>query len=168
MDQESGTTIIRQYQVTTASSGDTATTICDAFRSLINADPIIHVAATGAATLILTAETGWPQFTVNLQFLGGGLTQVAGTAGVFAVGTLASLALQGITVTNATYYQVHLEFTPIIGDNLKNPIQNMSVWDAYINAGDGDTAALIVTWTEELGNLVLAAAAASIENFALL
>jgi len=165
-DYATGSAIVRQYYYTTAASGDTATTICNSFRTQINNDAVIKVAATGAATLILTAETGYPQFTVIFTNGNASLAQVTGTAGVVAVGTTAALARQGITLPSASYTQIHIEYNQKVGTNLKDQITLASVWDLYISQGATHRAALVTAWTEELGNLVLGGAAASIENFA--
>ena len=166
-DYATGNAIVRQYFYTTAASGDTATTICNSFRTQINNDAVIKVAATGAATLILTAETGYPQFTVIFTNGNASLAQSTGTAGVVAVGTTAALARQGITVTGASYTQVHIEYNQRSGLNLKDQVTLASVFDLYINQADANRAALVTAWTRELGNLVIGGAAASIENFAL-
>lgn len=167
-DYETGGNITRQYFYETAASGDTATTICDAFRTAINNDSIIKIAATGAATLILTAETGYPKFTVKFTNAAASLAQSTGTAGVVAIGTTAALARQGITLPAASYTQVHIEYAQKNGTNLRDQITLASVWDLYINQADANRAALVTAWTQELGNLVIGGAAASIENAALL
>lgn len=131
-----GETMTFQASYTTAASGDTATTIGDYFRSLINADPIIKIAATGTTTLILTAEAGYAQFTVTILRTGGGLTQSTGTAGIVAVGTTAALALQGITEginSSAVYTQIHLEFANVTGQKLTDPVRGAKVLDIYLN-----------------------------------
>lgn len=139
-----GTTYTAMYTYTTAASGDTATTIGDAFRSQINNDQNIKVAATGTTTLVLTAEAGYPVFTVSILQVGGGLTQVTGTPGVVAVGTTAALALQGITVpASKTYTTVHLEYAPVTGMNIKDSVDLLSVYDLYLDNADAQTAALV-------------------------
>lgn len=157
-----GRTYTAMYTYTTAASGDTATTICDAFRSQINNDQNIKIAATGAATLVLTAETGFPVFTVTILQVGGGLTQVTGTPGVVAVGTTAALALQGITVSGAAYTTVHLEYSPVTGQNIKDGVAVASVLDLYLNAAEGDLAAVVAAITADLDGTDAAAAVAII------
>jgi len=140
-----GRTYTAQYTYTTAAAGDTPTTICNAFRSQINSDQNIKIDATGAATLILTADAGFPVFTVTILSVGGGLTQALtpGT-GVVAVGTTAALALQGITVTGADYTTCHIEYSPVSGQNIKDGVAVASVIDIYVNDADdtGFVAAL--------------------------
>lgn len=168
-DYATGNAIVRSYEYTTASSGDTPTTIGNSFRSQINADPAIKVAATGTTTLILTAETGYPVFQVILTGSTVGnasLAPVTGTAGVVAVGTTAALARLGITLPSASYTQVHIEYNQKSGTSLKDQVTLASVWDLYISQGATNRAALVTAWTEELGNLVIGGAAASIENWA--
>lgn len=157
-----GRTYTAMYTYTTAASGDTATTICDAFRSQINNDQNIKIAATGAATLVLTAETGFPVFTVTILQVGGGLTQVTGTPGVVAVGTTAALALQGITVSGAAYTTVHLEYSPVTGQNIKDGVAVASVLDLYLNAAEGDLAAVVAAITADLDGTDVADAVAVI------
>jgi hypothetical protein len=168
-DYATGNDIVKQYYYETAASGDTATTIGDAFRSQINADPTIKVAATGTTTLILTAETGYAQFRVIKTGSTVGNTSlavVATTAGVVAIGTQAALARQGITLPSATYTQIHIEYNQNSGLNLKDQVTLASVWDLYISQGATNRAALVTAWTEILGNLIKGGTDASIENFA--
>ena len=132
-----GRTYTAQYTYTTAAAGDTATTIGDAFRSQINNDQNIKIAATGTTTLILTAEAGFPVFTVTILSVGGGLTQATGTPGVVAVGTPAALALQGIIVsTTDDYTTCHIEYSPVSGQNIKDGVGVASVIDIYVNETD--------------------------------
>ena len=168
-DYNTGNNIVKQYTYTTASSGDTPTTIGDAFRSQINADPTIKVAATGTTTLVLTAETGYPQFQVikTGSTVGNASLAVAPTtAGVVAIGTTAALARQGITLPSASYTQIHIEYNQNSGLNLKDQVTLASVFDLYINQAATNRATLVTAWTQELSNLVIGGAAASIENFA--
>ncbi len=97
-----GKQVVKPFSYVTAASGDTATTICNAFRAMINLDGDLQITATGTATCILTAVTGSPNFTVTLVSLGGGLTQaltVISTAG--AAKTVAS-NVTAITFANNT------------------------------------------------------------------
>ena len=57
----------------TAASGDTATTICNAFRAVIALNPALQITTGGTATMTLTALTGSPIITV---------TSIAGTNAV--------------------------------------------------------------------------------------
>lgn len=155
------------FSYTTPASGSTATTIGDQFRTAINNNPLIHIAATGTTTLILTAEAGYPIFVVSITETGGGLTQSTGTAGIVAVNTLAKLATQGITVTNASYTSVTMNFTPTTGNLIKNPVKVDSAFTVYINQGDADYSDLVTAFTQALGNLVIGGSTASIEGFAL-
>lgn len=170
--------IIQQYDVAnqswvtytdsmTASSTDTPTTICNYFRNNVNASGQLRITASGAATCILTAETGYPIFIVTITQTGGGFTQATGTAGVIAVNTQAALALQGITVANASYTQVHVEYYSNNGDQLKGRNTLHSVYDLYINQASANRAALVTAFTESLGNLIIGGTDASIENAAL-
>lgn len=131
-----GKTYTANYSYTTAASGDTATTIGDAFRALINADQNLMIVASGGATLILDAEAGFPVFTVTILKVGGGLTQAPTVPGVVAVGTTAALALQGITVTGAAYTTCHIEYAPVTGMNIKDSVDLATKIDIYVNEAD--------------------------------
>lgn len=157
-----------EYSHETAASGATATTICDFFRAAINADTTIKIAATGAATLILTAEAGYPIFTVGITNVGGGLIQATGTPGVAAINTVALLTAQGFEgLTGSTYTTVQLNVNQKTGFLLKNQESQYTTWDILISQGAANRAALVTALTETLGNLVIGGVAASIENEAL-
>jgi hypothetical protein len=159
-----GRTYTGTYTYTTAASGDTATTISNAFKNQINADPNIKIStdAVGAATATLTAEAGFPVFTVTVLSAGGGLTAATTTPGVVAVGTTAALALQGITVSGAAYTTVHLEYSPVTGQNIKDGVAVASVLDLYLNAAEGDLAAVVAAITADLDGTDVADAVAVI------
>lgn len=164
-----GVTYTGMYTYTTAASGDTATTIGDAFRAQINNDQVLKIAATGTTTLILTAEAGFPVFTVTILQLGGGLTQTTGTAGVVAVGTTAALALKGITVpAGKSYTTVHLEYSPVTGMNIKDDVNLYSVYDLYLDQADAQTAALVTVITNNINGLDNAGLVANPEAIAII
>jgi hypothetical protein len=164
-----GKTYTAQYSYTTAASGDTATTIGDAFRSQINNDQNIKIAATGTTTLVLTAEAGFPVFTVTILSVGGGLTQVTGTPGVVAVGTTAALALKGITTpAGKSYTTVHLEYSPVTGMNIKDDVNLYSVYDLYLDEADAQTAALVTVIGYNINGLDNAGAVANPEAIAII
>ena len=99
----------------TSGVGATATTICNALRTIINADSDFSVAATGTATLILTSAAGYNvDFTVggtsnSLTSVGGAssvtiypnMLATNGTAGVSPVGTVSQLQSKYAYVSNA-------------------------------------------------------------------
>jgi hypothetical protein len=149
-----GRTYTAQYTYTTAAAGDTATTISNAFKNQINADQNIKIStdALGGATVVLTAEAGFPVFTVTILSVGGGLTQVTGTPGVVAVGTPAALALQGITANPlGLYTTVHIEYSPVTGQNIKDPVAVNSVFDLYLEEVlEANYAAVLADITADL------------------
>jgi hypothetical protein len=147
-DIANGVTLSRMYTMTTAAAGDTATTICNFFRTQINADDTMKVVASGAATLILTAETGYPIFVVTITATGGGLTQATGTAGVRSVNTLADLTREGVDVTGAAYYRWHLEFLNYQGNSNTLGVRQYQIWEAFILTGAANRAALTTRLTE--------------------
>lgn len=157
------------YSYETPASGSSATTICDAFRTAINADTTIKIAATGAATLILTAEAGYPIFYVGIVETGGGLTQATGTAGVAAINTAAQLTTYGIPNLTAgtTYTTVQLIVANPTGYLLKNQETQYTTWDIVILQTATNRAALVTAFQEALGNLIIGGTTASIENLAL-
>lgn len=68
------------FNYTSKPSGDTATTIGDAFRTAINNHPFwgARVTCTGTTTLIITAKAGYPIFSAGV---GANLAAVVSTAG---------------------------------------------------------------------------------------
>ena len=167
-DYTTGNINVFTYSLTSAASGETATTICNKFRAMIAANPTLKVTGSGAATLILTAQAGYAIFTVTITATGGGLTQATGTAGVRAVNTLAQLQAAGFTnATAATYTVVTLMINQPTGFDNKNNVKLASQYDLLISQGATNRAALVTAITEALGNLVVGGVTASIENFAL-
>lgn len=68
---------------TTNSIGDTATTICNAFRAELLSQTAIQITGSGTTTLILTAITGSPLFTVtNIEPVSTTVDITTGMAGV--------------------------------------------------------------------------------------
>lgn len=65
-----GRIVTRLITTVTPSAGSTATTICNAFRTQVNNYDDIQVVGTGTATLILTADSGSPIFSVANQGVG--------------------------------------------------------------------------------------------------
>ena len=146
VDPATGNSYVGEYTHTTAASGSSATTICDAFRSLIAADQNLHVAGSGAATLILTAETGYASFIVTITDLGGGFTQSTGTAGIQAVGTTAALAAQGITSgisSGASYTTVIMKWYPKTGADITALVGATQTLTLYLNEAATNYAALL-------------------------
>jgi len=105
---------------TTASSGDTATTICNAFRSQLGDAANINFVASGTATLVLTTTTTQPFLVVGGSFASQGVAAISGavtvapnitaqcgTAGVFPQGTVAALRTKypANTFNNATNFE---------------------------------------------------------------
>jgi hypothetical protein len=62
-NMQTGVAYFNSYSVV-AGAGASTTTICDAFRSLIANDPYVNVTASGTTTLVLTAKSGYPAFSV--------------------------------------------------------------------------------------------------------
>lgn len=89
------------FSYTSKTSGDTATTIGDAFRTAINNHPYwnTRVAVTGTTTIIITAKAGFPIFSAGV---GANLASVVSTPGAVAIGIGATMLASGL-FTDATY-----------------------------------------------------------------
>jgi hypothetical protein len=96
-NKDTGITVEEVIPYTTAASGDTATTICNGWRSVIATRPNLKLAATGSSTLVLTATSGYPLITVTVTGAG---TVTQATTFVNSAGTsLAGLAAGSVTGT---------------------------------------------------------------------
>lgn len=90
-----GRDIEEAIEYTTAASGDTATTICNAFRAIIATRPNLKLVASGTTTLVLTATSGYPLMTVTSTAAG-----VLAQATTFVNGAGTGLTAQtGLTLT---------------------------------------------------------------------
>lgn len=144
--------ITNVYAYTSAASGDTATTIGNAFRTQINADSRIHVLAGGTATLALYAEAGYPVFTAT-SIEPSTTTVVLNATGNPAVNTTAALALEGITgATGASYTRIHLEYNA--NGIPTNSLQTNQpyVKDYFINQASADYSNTLAKWRYILAN----------------
>lgn len=102
----------------------------------------------GAGTLTIAGLAGTEVFTATV--IQGTMVNTPGT-GNFAVGTAEALALQGVTGTTplALYTQIHLEYSPVTGQNIKDGVAVASVLDLYINQGEGDYVAVLAKITAD-------------------
>lgn len=151
-----GRLIGRVFSYDTAASGDTATTICNAWRSAINLDSSVQITATGTATLILTAKTGFPLFSVTSlsgansiaatvsgksAFTGGTFTASTATFGVtshgYAVGDTVSITAATTTVFSVNGTAVSLPFTGVV-----NTVANANSFTLYGVTGSADGTAV--------------------------
>jgi hypothetical protein len=132
-------TLTGRFSYTTAASGDTATTIGNAIRSELNQfvnAGALKVALTGTTTVIITALTRYPIFTVTLTQLGGGLTQSTGTAGVQSVNLAADVllayskaGLPAPTLTGASYTSYAYRYAtagPLDLGNVQRNVQDLN------------------------------------------
>lgn len=161
---------------TTAASGDTATTICNAFRTQLGDAANINFVASGTTTLILTATTTLPFIGV-----GGSLTAVytnatsgattiapnisatVGTAGVVPYGTVALLQdkypantnnngtnFAPITnlVSGATYieYVISYNESPQTGGGSSTPAVDTPQCVVLVRSGVTNVATLTESW----------------------
>lgn len=116
------------FRYNSLAAGDTATTIGNALRSEITACTnagLLQITPSGTTTLILTAITRYPIFTVTITQVGGGLIQATGTAGVQSVNLAADVLLAyskaGLptpTLTGASYTSYTYRYgTPVSLEN---------------------------------------------------
>lgn len=68
-NNDTGQLVQIPFSYVSLASGDTATTIGNAFRTLIGLQPSLKITASGTTTLILTAQTGSPNFSVSIVAL---------------------------------------------------------------------------------------------------
>lgn len=139
---------------TTAASGATATTIADAFRTAINNHPFWggRVVASGTTTLILTAVTGTPIFSVGV---GANLASVVTTAGNVELGAKGAdlLATGNFNATvglpvSGTNYGVFIFETFSTSEAVMSGAGDVEKNYIYIpSGGSGYNAALITALT---------------------
>lgn len=145
LNPTTGRLITQFLNYTSLASGDTDETISNAFRARIDAltaAGALFIDTSGTTTLVLEAQAGYPVFTVTPVDAASSQSWVNTTPGVAPVGTLAQLALEGITVTGAAYTKVSIWFAPKSGQNVKNPIGVQSQVDIYLNEAATNFAAL--------------------------
>jgi len=122
----------------TVTSDSTAsnTEICDAFRALMTANDAINrvVTVSGTSTLIVTAKTGFPIFTLSTS--DAKLSIVTGTLGRRSVGTGTSLI--GTYPTTSGYYNAggFAEASTIVATN--------NYTQVYISSVNGDSAVILI------------------------
>ncbi len=129
------------------------TTIGDQFRTAINSNPQLHIAATGTTTLILTAETGYATFSIDVTNAGLGTSVAAASpAGVYPFGKTPYYDLQRVGLTSSDYAGSTAGYTKYtwFADNragetnydmTRKPVQV----NLFINTDDADAAALITS-----------------------
>lgn len=120
----------------TAATGDNATSICDALRSIIatlTAAGQIQITGSGTGTMTLTAVTGYPVFVASLI---SNLTTGSITPGVAAVGTGAQLVAQGfesisaVPAVGTNYDLVIINYTNEVND--LNTISRKQIAQLYV------------------------------------
>lgn len=158
----SGGVVLNQQFVYTSDASATATEICNGFRTAINASNF-EIVASGGATLILTANAGYPVFTSSVSMSPGVLSVALTTPGVYAVNTYASLTAAGVegltagkTYTSLQYQWVDLEGTV---DKLTDSVVNQ--WTVYVDDSATNYAAFLV----KLQSIVNAVAASPLNGF---
>jgi hypothetical protein len=103
----------------------------------------------GTTTITITGDLGTEVFTATV--IQGTMVNAAGS-GNFAVGSAAVLALQGVsgTTPGAEYTTVHIEYSPVTGQNIKDGVSVKSVLDLYLNEGEGDYTTVLGDITADL------------------
>lgn len=136
--QSLGRTVVATYTYVSLASGDTATTIANAFRAMMaNSLQGLNIAATGTATLILTSVTPDAIATVTGNWSTASGDIVNGTPGVYAIGSYVAitnyLASQGITAggtgtlaSGHTYNTTIIDYARIEG-NMNNTMTDTSL-----------------------------------------
>ena len=138
---------LTRYFYYTADATATVNEIHTGLAAAINADSNIKVSAVGGATLVVTADAGYEMFTMaNASEATDTFTLVVTTAGNYAVGTLAALALKGITVTGAAYTTVHMEYNMVMTPSNFVATTEPYILDIYLNEADAQTAALVTAF----------------------
>lgn len=137
---------------TTAASGSSATTICDAWRAQLAANTGVKITGSGTATFIMTAQTGYPiikaqQVTLSNPPVPGTIAVVATTPGVLAKGTYAALVAQGVNpdilVAGQTYSQFRVQFRqPSVNDAAGDVSSSRNIFTLLINGAATNYAAL--------------------------
>lgn len=135
---------------TTAASGSSATTICDAWRSQLAANTGIKITGSGTTTFIMTAQTGYPIIKaqqVTLSSTPGTIAVVATTPGVQAKGTYAALVAQGVNpdilVSGQTYSQFRIQYRqPSVNDAAGDVSSARNIFTLLINGAATNYAAL--------------------------
>lgn len=131
----------KTFSHTSPASGATATTICNAFRSMINASSEFQITASGTTTLVLTADAGYSQFKTTA--VTSNLALVNTTAGVYPKGQGADLIAAGIedAVSGQAYDAITFEYlealAPAMGDERRRVVVSHTV---YMDNDSGDYA----------------------------
>lgn len=150
----SGKTMTQTFTYTTGAVGTTAE-VTAAFTAAVNAAAAagqLFVSATdNDPDVTIDALAGYAQFSITVIQGGANLVDAIVTPGVVAVGTPAALALQGIVVPAGNLYTtVHMEYAPVSGQNIKDPVAVNSVFDLYLEENEADYAAVLAVVTADL------------------
>lgn len=143
-----------------ATAADTATTVCDAFRSQINTNPTVPIVATGTTTLVMTADVA--TFPVQYTFVSTGvnnMTVALTTPGVMPENTIPVLStLEGLSASNFTtgntYTRYRFTFDRLGTSANTQRVTNERIFDLFVDDGAGaNYTALDGRLTEILGAL---------------
>lgn len=148
-----------QSLTTTGVTGDTATTIANRFRSMINAltaGSALQINATGAGTLIMTAITRYPIFTTTVVSGAASIALVLTTPGVRSKGLQADLLLAGVSTADATAASYQTIVITYNSDAVA--LNEISRWSPqqltlYVNQAATNRAALITYLGEMFASL---------------
>lgn len=141
-----GVVLSQTFDYTSKSSGDTATTIGDVFRSMIN-NSNFEIVASGTTTLVLTANAGNPVFTSSVLGSTGTIVIALTTPGVYAVNTYASLVANGVPASSltvgATYTSWTVSYVNLDGTVDKLTDSSVNQWTVYAQDGITNLAAFV-------------------------
>lgn len=135
--------VSNRFSHTSPATGATTTTVSNALRDAVNADPAFKVTTSGGATAILTADAGFPLIFAT-SFSGAALTVAATTPGVASRGTADDLLRAGVAAgdvaAGATYAQIKFDFE---GDQNHDYLINAVVQSqiVYVTQGIANLAA---------------------------
>lgn len=150
-----------------ADGTDTATTICNAWRTALLAFPELKMAGTGTTTLILTATAGYAGFRVT-SVGDGTAAAVNGTPAVPARNTFQALTDKGITgqVAGGSYTSVECIYrTTGTSENIGGTTSmGRNRWTIFINQAATNYAAILVRLVEHANGVIAGQSAGGTAN----
>lgn len=144
------------FSYTSLASGDTATTIGNAFRAELALNTNVKITGSGTTTFIMTAQTRYPIFTVQVTSAGGGTSPVTGTPGVRSIGLAADVTLAytkaGLTAPTglaAAYTTYVFKYTQADTPGLGNEVRaSQNVHTLFVSTSATNYAALAARLVE--------------------
>jgi hypothetical protein len=166
--QSIGRLVQRTLTYVTPSAGATATSICDAFRAQLLTLTDLKLTGSGAATLILTAQTGAAVFTAqNIEPISSTISTT--TPGVVSIGTYADLVADGIVggAAGQVYSQITIDWTSVGGETNGMPNYSNQRHTLYVNQAAINFAAFSTRLGEVVNALQVGGAAVDANTLAI-